>query len=48
VLYRIIRPAFTEHPKKIFLVCAGLMAAGIVFFLVGSRAKGLTLKPVTN
>lgn len=52
VLYPIIRPAFTEselvqHPERIFLVCAGLMAAGVVFFLLRVRSSGLTLLPVT-
>ena len=52
VLYPVIRPAFTEselvqHPERIFLVCAGLMAAGVVFFLLRVRSSGLTLLPVT-
>ena len=53
LLYSIIRPAFTEsesiqHPEKIFLVCAALMAAGIVFLLMQVKARGLSLNPVTT
>ena len=52
LLYPVIRPAFSEseliqHPEKIFLVCAGLMAVGIVVFLLQLRSSRLTLSPVT-
>lgn len=51
IIYPIIRPAFTrsdlvQHPEKIFLVCAGLMFAGIVYFLWRLRSNGLTLAAV--
>ncbi|MDG1895843.1 MAG: hypothetical protein P8J37_13130 [Fuerstiella sp.] len=53
LLDSMIRPAFTEsetvqHPERIFLVCAALMAAGIVFFLMQVKARGLSLNPVTT
>ncbi len=47
VLYSVIRPVFAE-PEKIFLVCAGLMAAGIVYFLMRVRTGGLTFVAVSS
>lgn len=52
MLYPVLRPAFSEselvqRPERIFLVCAGLMAVGIVVFLLQLRSSRLTLSPVT-
>ena len=46
-LYWIIRPAFCtprgeEHPERIFLLCAVLMAVGVVVFLWRMKARGLS------
>ena len=46
LLYPLLRPMFsigeTDHPEKIFLVCAGLMLAGIVGFLLLMKRANLT------
>ena len=44
----VIRPAFGQHPEKIFLVCCGLILAGIVMFMLRLRSTGLTLAPVVS
>ncbi len=46
MIYPLIRPAFGQHPERIFLLCCGLMVAGIVMFLLRLKATGLTLAPV--
>ena len=48
IIYPIIRPAFGQHPEKIFLVCCGLILAGMVIFMLRMRATGLTLAPVAS
>lgn len=48
IIYPVIRPAFGQHPEKIFLVCCGLMLTGIVMFMLRLRATGLTLAPVVS
>ena len=48
IVYPVIRPAFGQHPEKIFLVCCGLILAGIVMFMLRLRSTGLTLAPVVS
>ena len=38
IVYPVIRPAFGQHPEKIFLVCCGLIMAGIVMFMLRMRS----------
>ncbi|MBN1854654.1 MAG: MFS transporter [Pirellulales bacterium] len=51
LLYAIIRPAFgttagQQHPEKIFVLCAILMIAGVVFFLWRLRVRGFSFAKV--
>jgi len=48
IIYPVIRPAFGQHPEKIFLVCCGLILAGMVMFMLRLRSTGMTLAPVVS
>lgn len=48
IIYPIIRPAFGDHPERIFLVCCGLILTGMVMFMLRLRSTGLTLAPVVG
>ncbi|MBC7964912.1 MAG: MFS transporter [Fuerstia sp.] len=48
IVYPVIRPAFGQHPEKIFLVCCGLIIAGMFIFMLRLRSTGLTLAPVVS
>lgn len=51
LLYQIIRPSFnssdgSEHPDKMFVVCAVLTVVGVIFFVWRVRARGFSLDKV--
>lgn len=46
LLYWIIRPAFGDAPQRIFLISAGLMLAGAIFFLWQLRGTGLLVPAI--
>ena len=48
IIYPVIRPAFGQHPEKIFLVCCGLILAGMIMFTLRLRSTGMTLAPVVS
>lgn len=48
IIYPVVRPAFGQHPEKIFLVCCGLILTGMVMFMLRLRSTGMTLAPVVS
>ncbi len=43
ILYTVIRPAFGEHPQRIFLICSLLMLAGSAYFFWRLKGTGLLI-----
>ncbi len=46
LLYWIIRPAFGQHPERIFLLSSVLMVVGVAFFLWRMKARGFSFGKV--